>query len=484
MKKTVCILVVMILCFSHLSVSADGYAFIPYDSYGYDEWNSVQSSTSGYIAEKAMYSDSRSNVFFSKPQDMVITDDGYIYILNSGNVGVTILDMDFDFIKQVSDFYTSDKSKIKLSDPLGIYVRDHSLYIADKGLQEVLVCDLSGNIITELKKPENDVFPQQKEFLPTKVLSDSYGNVYVIVDGVYQGAVCYDSDGNFIEFFGSNDVVLSASQVLQRFWRNFMTEAQRDSTSGIVPTEYTNFDIDSENFIYSCTAVGNDDTNQLKKLNPLGDNIYAQHSYGDLDKNWVKGKYKQTSFVDVAIDDNGFLFALDSTYGRVFVYDSEGNETFVFGAIGNRLGNFMSVSAIDTYDDCVYVLDYKKSSITKFVRTDYGQTVYEATLAYMNGNYEDSKELWENVLRYNCNNKLAYNGIGKAFYYSGDYENAKKYFVLGADKAQESKVFNISRKVFLRNLLVYAVPTIIIGIIVLIVINKIRKRGKMRCEKK
>ncbi|MBR7132643.1 MAG: hypothetical protein IKD04_03840 [Clostridia bacterium] len=472
------------MCFSQVCVSADGYTYIPYDAYGYDEWNSLQSSTSGYIPEKAVYSDNQSKIFFSKPQDMVFADDGNIYVLNSGEVGVIILNTNFDLIGQISDFYKADGEKINLLEPIGIYVREQKLYIADKGLQEVLVCDLSGKIIKELTKPTNAVFPQQKEFLPTKVLSDSYGNIYVIVDGIYQGAVCFDADGNFTEFFGSNDVVLTASQALQRFWRNFMTEAQRDSTSGIVPTEYTNFDIDSEDFIYSCTAVGSGDTNQLRKLNPLGDNIYVQRGYGDLEKNWVKGKYKQTSFIDVAIDNDGFLFALDETYGRIFVYDSEGNETFVFGAIGERLGNFENVTAIDVYDNCVYVLDGKKASITKFIRTDYGQTVCDATLAYLNGNYEDSKQLWENVLQYNCNNKLAYNGIGKAYYYSGDYENAKKFFVLGADKAQESKVFDMSRKVFLRNLLVYAVPAVIIGAVLLIAFNKIRKRGKTRCGKR
>lgn len=480
MKKIIVSLILMVLLLTPITVCADGYTYIPYSAYGYDEWNNSSLSTAGYMPDKTVSVDIEGNALFDKPQDMVISDEGIIYVLNSADKGITVLNKEFEFIKVLNSFVFTDGKMLTLKEPMGIFIRDERLFIADKGLQKVIICDLNGNIILELGKPKSEVFPQEKEFLPTKVLADSYGNIYVIVEGVYQGAVCFDANGEFTEFFGSNDVVASASVVLQRFWRNFMTEAQRDSTAGIVPTEYSNFDITSNDFIFSCTAVGSEDTNQIRKLNPLGDNVYKQDRYGDMENNWVKGKLNQTSFVDLAVDEKGFVFALDSTYGRIFVYDADGNETFIFGAQGDRVGNFSSAVAIDIYDRNVFVLDTVKSSITRFERTGYGEAVYNATIAYMNGDYQGSKELWEEVLLYNCNNKAAYNGIGKALYYIGDYDGAREYFILGADKEQESGVFNIWRKGFMRKLLVFAVPSVAVILFAVVIIKKIFKRRQLK----
>ena len=479
MKKILIVFISLLIIFlASVPTSADGYTKSPYNSYNYDEWGKAIYSTDGYVPEKLIYSDVENSIRIKNPKDFYIDDDGNFYILNGKSEGVLILDKNYRLIKNITVFNYGERGKFSLSDPMGIFVKDKVIYIADKGSKEVVICDINGEVLNTLTKPESEMFPQQKEFLPTKVLADDLGNIFVIVEGVYEGAVCFDKNYKFVEFFGSNTVVASASVILQRFWRNFMTEDQREYTAGIVPTEYTGFDIDKEGFIYSCTAVGSGKTNQLRKLNPLGNNVYPQKTYGDLENIYIKGKSTETSFVDVSINEDDMLYALDSAMGRIFVYDSDGQEIFIFGGKSEQMGGFDQPVAIDSFDNRLYVLDSSRSSITSFVLSQYGELVYDATLSYVNGKYTESADLWHKVLRQNENNSLAYVGIGQALYYQGDYDGAREYFKLGGNREQESATFTVWRKAFLRKALMIVIPIVVLIVIITIVLIKVLKRRR------
>ena len=96
--------------------------------------------------------------------------------------------------------------------------------------------------------------------------------------------------------------------------------------SQYVPTDYNSFDIDADDFIYTC-SLSKQSTNELKKLNALGNNMLQaeitydplnKDDYGERERVWYNGKYIDSNLIDVDVSDQGFIHTLDFTYGRVY----------------------------------------------------------------------------------------------------------------------------------------------------------------------
>ena len=41
--------------------------------------------------------------------------------------------------------------------------------------------------------------------------------------------------------------------LISRFWKSLFSQEQKDKMARYVPIQYSNFDLDSEGFIYTCT---------------------------------------------------------------------------------------------------------------------------------------------------------------------------------------------------------------------------------------
>lgn len=454
---------------------------IPYAGYSYDEWNVAIPSKVGYLPTDVYYSDAGGTERFLAPEDFFVGEDGSIFVLDTGNNRVVILDESFGLIKTLDRFQLPDGSGYALASPKGIFVKDGLLYIADYENMAVIVSDLEGNIRLRITKPDNETFPQESEFRPQKVLADSQGNIYVLVMGIYQGAVVFDKAGAFTDFFGSNTVKPTIGLLMDQFWKKLMNQNQQNQITNYVPVQFNNFDVTQEDFLYSCTGSNNREPSELRRINPKGDNLWLGISQGDLEIGNYKGVSYPSNFVDVAATDDDFLFALDSTKGRIFLYDPEGSLVFAFGGKGSQKGTFASPAAVETSGEKVLVLDSSKSSVTVFEPTAYGRTVNEALRLYTDGDYDGSRALWEAVLREDGNMFTAYVGIGKALYYSGEYKEAIPYFREGKARANESKAVGEYRSALLRAAFPYLMTglcALLILLAVLWAVRRIRRRKK------
>ena len=56
------------------------------------------------------------------------------------------------------------------------------------------------------------------------MIADKKGNVYVLCEDFFYGAILYDANGEFSGYFGANKVEVSIEQLKDRFWRLFMTD--------------------------------------------------------------------------------------------------------------------------------------------------------------------------------------------------------------------------------------------------------------------
>ena len=447
MKKALAFLLALLL-FSSFCLSSS--AEIPYTGYSYDEWNVAIPSTVGYRPTKVHYGDAELKTRFNAPEDMFIAEDGTVYLLDAGDNRVVVLDNQFKLIKTIDMFTLPDGTGYSLLNPKGIFVRDGLIYVADYDNMSVIVSDIEGKIRLKLTKPENQIFPVDSEFRPMRILVDSEGNIYVLVLGIYQGAAVFNAKGDFIDFYGSNTVIPTVNVLIDKFWKRILSKEQESQISNYVPVQFTSFDITKDDFVYSCTSFNADGISELRYINPMGRNLWNDNAHGDLEVGWYKNKSFYTNFVDVAVTEDDFLFALDSTKGRVFLYDPEGYMVFVFGGKSAQKGTFTQPTAVDTYGNKVLVLDKVKRSITVFEPTEYGEKVIEAMRLFVDGNYAASQKLWETVLKQDSNLFTAYVGIGKAMYYSGKYKESIAYFRKGKDRESESKAFKEYRSAVLR----------------------------------
>lgn len=457
-----------------LSLTVTGVqGFAPYTGYTYDEFNKPVPSMNGYEPSGVYYGSSDGSVVFDSVTDMFVDSRGHIFLLDGPRARIVEMDPQYEVVRMITEFRKPDGTIYSLNGPQGFFLTENNIYIADSDNYAVVVSDWEGNISKVVGKPESEIFPQEKEFRPIAVISDSVGNIYTVISGVFQGAPTFDREGNFIEFFGSDRVELTARLLADLFWKRIVNDEMRDRLSRYVPLEYRNFDIDSENFIYTC-AIKSTSLGELRKINPAGVNIWPVSNYGDLEVNYRKGRSVDTAFNDVEIGSNGFLYALDDTRKRIFVYDKEGELTFVFGGKGNQKGTFQMPSAIESFGDKIYIYDSSKFSITEMVPNTYGKTVMEAIKFFQDGRYIESRSLWEDVLRQNTNNRLAYIGIGKALYHTGDYDEAMKYHTLGGAKSQESLAFEQFRSDLIRHR--FSIIVVLVVCMILVIAAAVNRR--------
>ena len=390
----------------------------------------------------------------------------------------------------------------RLSQPYDVSVDpEGNIYVADYGNQRIVKMDKNLHWIQSFTKPTDATFDQGLKFLPKKLVVDVAGRVYALCQNVNKGLVKYEANGEFSGFIGANTVSVSMAEYIWK--RYFMSKEQRAQSENFVPTEYENIYIDKEGFIYATNTVFDENdlmsggAKPIRRLNSMGTDILIKNDryppIGDLD--WVYGtdnasKDKGPSrFIDVTVMDNDIYVALDSTRGRLFGYDSQGILLWAFGTKGNTDGAFNSGVSVEHMGYDLLVLDSLKNSVTVFTPTEYGRTIYEASEKYLEGEYDESAELWQDVLKMNANYPLAFRGIGRAILRQDEYKEAMDYFELAHDRENYGRAFKLYRKAWIEKNVLWIVIIIAALLLIPLIRGRIKKlkwevseyeRGKIR----
>lgn len=486
MKKAILSILSFFIFLNLLSALASAES---YKGYTYNSKNRAVPSQIGYLPseniQKISNVDGTKTLTLKNPTDMFI-DGKFIYILDSGNKRVVVTNHS-GILQRVIDNFKGNKEKIELIKPTGIFVDSRkNIYIADPESKKVYVFDENGKIMFTLSKPVTNMLSAQLEFKPTKVIVDSTFNVYVIVPGVFQGAVIYDSTGVFKGFFGSNKVEVSFKLINDLFWKKILTRSQVANLSKYVPEEFDNFDIDNENFVYTSTQSAKVWTDRVKKLNPMGVNVLKNTTgFGENEIVYKDGKLFSSTLADINVDSDGLINVIDATYGRIYQYDTYGKLLFIFGGRGDQLGLFSRPVAIDSIGKNVLVLDANKNAITIFKPTPFGDMVHKAQNLYNNGLYTESYELCEEILRQDHNYDFANLSIGKSLLEKGEYRQAAEYFQKSNNREENSEAFKAYRDQLLRKYFLLIVICLLLIFVLFTFINrKIKttreKAGKFR----
>jgi tetratricopeptide (TPR) repeat protein len=347
----------------------------------------------------------------------------------------------------IDGFTDENGGPFEFASPRGLFAaEDGRIHIADAELREVITINAEGKIINRIGKPESDLLGRDFNLAPVAVLEDQTGVIFILSQGCFQGALMIDpeQDNAFLGFYGASEVQMTLARMAERLWKMIFTREQRTRMAQFIPIEYTNFMIDDENFIYTCSAYTENNEGQIRKLNALGNNVMRVHNpggrmnYGDPIS--YDGAYTRvtTAFVDITCDGDGFISALDRTRGRIFQYDEDSTHISVFGKLGDQDGCFTNPVAIESFGGKLCVLDAAKNTLTVFARTDYGNDVHNASVLYQDGRYQESLALWQRVLAQNANYELAYLGVSLGLAKTGQLEEALWY----ARQAERRKAYN------------------------------------------
>lgn len=447
MKKRIISLAALLIAFAMPADTLIVQADAPYKTYTVDGYGYVSETQTAYLPYETITKVGEEAL--NAPTDFTLLDDGYMYILDSGNARVVVSDMEANLVTTFGEGV--------LVNPRGIYVTpEHLCYVADRDARAVFVFNADGELINTYGKPTAPLYGETQDFLPLKVIANEAGTMYIICESNTNGVVQISpvDGGTFLGYFGTNGTDPSLWNII---WRSIQTDAQRAKSRGNIPATPDNMAIDEKGLIYTVTRGEGYDT--LKRLNIAGINMIEPDAYEEV-----------PAAVAVGNHDNVFVA---SQMGYIYEYNNEGDLLFVFGGSDDgqqRIGLSTKVEAIQVgTDDKIYVLDSDKAQIQIYEPTEFTNHLHEALYLFSKGRYTESKGPLTEVLKMNNLFDYANMAMGRALYKEENYQDAVYYARLAKDYEGYSDAFWEIRN----NWLKHNLAAVIIILFALFVLKKV-----------
>lgn len=354
------------------------------------------------------------------PDDMIFDDKDNLYIADTGNRRIVILDT---INNQIKHIINNDA----LRQPKGIFITDEYIYVADTLAKSVFQFDMDYQLVKTIGVPDTNSIDEM-DFNPNKLVVDNRGNIYIQSEGVFDGIIQLSSEGEFQGYFTSNKVRLSATQIIYRL---IFTKEQFEKYGRRDPDIFSNIFIDKDNIIYTTTTGVN--YNSIKKHNTQGINMLNR----TISSNDARSIY---------VDSQGLIYAAMES-GTIYIYTKEGELIFRYGSSNTNdtldvsgLFSGLSAVAVDSSGN-LWGLDDKKSFLQVFKQTEYANKIYSALNLYESRKYDESIDLWNEILSLNQMSTIAHDNLGKAYLQTERYDEAMHHFKLSGNRTSYSQAF-------------------------------------------
>jgi DNA-binding beta-propeller fold protein YncE len=478
--------VILIVAISSFTASAE----VPYESYTY--WSEVGEQDKSvynrpmYSADFAIDASSLGIDDFKKINDITYDQKGNLYILDSES-RIVVLDKNYKVVREIGLI----GGKESYVDAKGVYIaKDNTVYICDTEGHRILHIKPNGSLINVITLPKSNLIPDDFEFRPTNMAIDDYGYTYILSDGSYYGALLYDTNMEFLGFYGANTVTATFGNVFSNIKnRLFPNNTKLGNSAKRLPYCFVDLALDKQGFIYTSTGYTDSDRKgQIKKLGPgLGNNILNSDEISFVDtkvnKSYNSGSVSKQDIFDIEVDDNGCVYGLESAFGKVFVYDPSCRILSVFGGgmgFGSQLGTFVTVSAlaINNNGNEVLVADSATNKITVFKITEFGTKIKNLISLTLKGEYDTAKQGWEEVLTIDNNFQPAYGALARAYINDGDYDKALELAKKGYDRETYAIAFEYKRSEIINDnfILIFIVLFLVIALAIVFLVVSSRKK--------
>ena len=511
LNKILCTFCAILMVVTACCVTAG--ASSAYQTYVYDVYGEALYSPDAYTAISSVGSDYMGlEVPIENPGDMVTDEAQNVYIADTGNNRIVVLDRYYKVNFTIAEFSNDQGVPDRLTAPQGVFVSEPNekygklIWVCDTGSNRIVVFDEFGNFQRIVEEPESSLFDQDSVYKPVAIAVDAHNRLYVVSSTTYQGIIVMTDEGEFTGFIGAQAVQMTAWEII---WRRFQTKEQREAQETKVSTEFNNITINkNKGLVYVTTSTieesavagaitGKDKSgtnSPVKLLNANGSEIMRRNGFwmpaGEVDfssrsTDEITGV---STIIDAAVGPEDTWSIIDEKRNRIYTYDFDGNLLFAFGDNGTMLGNLGSIEAIAYQDTNMLILDKTNDNITVFQRTEYGNILLQAIAAESTQDFDLAINLWTDVLKRNSNFDSAYVGIGQAMYRNKDYANSLTYFESAYDTDNWSNSYKELRKEWMSTYFLLLL-LLIVGLIVVVMLffkwmGKINKRvatsGKKR----
>ena len=479
-------------------VSARSYREVPYETYTY--WEGVQENERNAAYSRPVYEVAQvldaaglRTAEFKELKDICTDRSGNVYLLDASS-RILVLDGQYAPVRELGAIRDGSES-LTYEDANSVYVHtDGTLFICDTEHARVLHCTAEGELIRTYLLPDSPIIPEDYEFRPLHAVMDARGYTYILSDGSYYGMLLYDAEGGFMGFYGANEVTSGIAGTIRNIWnRLFVSDEKKSNTARTLPYVFVDVAVGSDGLLYTATGftAKNENRGQVKKLSPgTGKNILDSESVNFTDDRvnttYNDGDPVNQNIVGLAVDDENFLYCLESQYGRVYIYDKECHMLTAFGGglqNGTQSGTFQSARALALNGSDVLVCDGMNGTVTVFRRTAFGDRLLAAQTQTLDGDYTAAKENWQQLIRSDENCQPAYRGLARAYLAENDYETALSYARSGYDRETYALAFELKRQAFVNDhfaLLFTGALLLAAGIIVLIVLGRRQKLPRVQ----
>ena len=361
-SKILCTFFALLMIVTAACVTAN--AGSAYQTYVYSVDGKALYSPDAYTAISSIGSDYMGlNVPIENPGDMVTDQAQNVYIADTGNNRIVVLDRYYKVNFTIAEFSNDQGVPDRLTAPQGVFVSEANekygklIWVCDTGANRIVVFDEFGNFQRIVDEPESTLFEQGSVYKPVAMAVDSYNRLYVVSSTTYQGVIVMTDTGEFTGFIGAQAVSMSMWEII---WRRFQTEEQRAASEQKVSTEFNNITINmNKGLVYVTTSTidesavagaitGKDKTgtnSPVKLLNANGSEIMRRNGFwmpaGEIDyssrsTDEITGV---STIIDAAVGPEDTWSIIDEKRNRIYTYDFDGNLLFAFGDNGTMLGN-------------------------------------------------------------------------------------------------------------------------------------------------
>ena len=492
MKRIISVLLVVLSLATLISMAiVNTSASSAYKTYTYSIDGEALYSPDAYSADNAYtYTKMGLDKNLKSPRDLETDKEGNVYIADSGNNRVLVLNRYYEYQTSLTTFINSNGTNDSLLNPSGVFVTDTSIWVCDTDHSRLVEFDKNTyGFLRIIDAPESQLLDENAVYTPVAMAIDQYGRIYVVSTTTKEGVIVMDANGDFVGFIGAQAVTISAWEIL---WRNFQTDEQKKITATKSSVAYNNIAITEDGFIYATTSAIKEGSVQgaisskskdgkympVKLLNPAGDEIMRRNGFwppaGEIDifntAAALSGEDIPTgpsTIIDVACGPEKTWTIADSKRKKLYTYDFNGNLLFAFGDQGKMLGSIAGISAVTYQDDRLLVMDAAANCLIVYERTEYGDMLIEAIAAENSLDYTYAIECWKKILQRNNNFDAAYVGIGNALYRSAKYEEALSYYESAYDTENWSESYKMVRKEWMSDWILVMLAIIIVLIVLI-----------------
>ncbi len=390
-------------------------------------------------------------------QDLYVRDHT-VYVADSGNQRILVLDTANDTATAVGEGL--------LTEPKGVAADEEGrIYVADPGAGLAFRFSPDGQLEQVFEHPNTPSFGKNTRFSPLKIAAAGSGGVYIISEDSKTGIIHMDGPGEFLGFFASNDVKKS---LFEKLLDVVLTEEQLNKFLPSTPPSYGSIFTGADGLVYT--------------LNKEPGSTIQRHSINGLDL--FAGRSYLPAFSaagDLFVTNDGRMLVVDNA-GYITVVDREGHFLCRFGgnsAGSERVGLFDLATGVgEDADGRLYVLDAKRNYIQIFEPTPVQLDIYRALDLYAEGRYDESRVLLETILTRNSTSYFVRLYMGQNYMQQGAYDQAIREFKIAGAKAEYSEAYWELRNLWLQEHMLYILIALLVLAVAAVAVKSLSHRKK------